>query len=199
MLKKLLLIVVVALGALAVVVATRPDAYHVERAAKIDAPAEAVFETLSDFKSFSEWSPWAKRDPAMHTTISTPSGGVGASYAWEGNKEVGKGRMIITKADAPTQVRERLEFIEPFASVAEVSFDIKPQGQGTGVTWSMDGKSNFVGKAIALFMDMDKMIGKDFDDGLTGLKRVVEEKHTAAAAAAAAAAPPPPAAPPAGK
>jgi hypothetical protein len=120
---------------------------------------------------------------------------VGASYAWEGNKEVGKGRMLITRADAPTQVRERLEFIEPFASVAEVGFEIKPQGQGAGVTWSMDGKNNFVGKAIGLFMDMDKMIGKDFDDGLTGLKRVVEAKH-AAAAPAAAAAPPAPAAPP---
>jgi hypothetical protein len=107
--------------------------------------------------------------------------------------------MVITEAQAPTQVRERLEFIEPFASVAEVGFEIKPQGQGAGVTWSMDGKNNFVSKAIGLFMDMDKMIGKDFDDGLTSLKRVVEAKHAAAPAAAAAAAPPSPAAPDPGK
>lgn len=186
MLKKLLGLLVVALGVLAVVVATRPDAYHVERSARIDTPPGSVFAVVSDFKTFPEWSPWAKRDPAMKTTVSTPSAGVGATYAWEGNKEVGKGRMTFTENQPPGRVKEKLEFIEPFASVAEVTFDIKPIGgaAASSVTWSMDGKNNFMGKAFALFMDMDKVIGKDFDDGLTNLKRVVEARVAAEAAAA---------------
>jgi Polyketide cyclase / dehydrase and lipid transport len=187
MVKKILLVLALVLGALAVVVATRPDTYHVERSSRIDAPPAAVFLVVNDFREFGNWSPWAKRDPAMRTTVSDPPGGVGANYAWEGNKEVGKGRMTVTESLPPTHIRQRLEFLEPFPSTAETGFDIKPaSGGGSAVTWSMDGKNNFVGKAFALFMDMDKMVGKDFDDGLSNLKRVVEAK-------AAAAAPPAPA------
>src|SRR5688572_23164043 len=123
MVKKVLLVLVVALGLGAIYVSTRPDTYHVERSAKIGAPPAAVFAVISDFRTFPEWSPWQKKDPAMRTTVSTPSTGVGASYAWEGNREVGKGRMTITEASPPAagagRVRERLEFQEPFASLAE--------------------------------------------------------------------------------
>jgi hypothetical protein len=204
MAKKVLLALVVVLGALAVVVATRPESYHVERSTRIDAPPQLVFAVVNDFRTFPEWSPWAKRDPGMRTTISDPSSGVGASYAWEG-KDVGKGRMTVTESQAPARVRERLEFIEPFASVAETAFDIKPAGDsGALITWAMDGRNNFVGKAFALAMgDMDKMVGKDFDEGLSNLKRVVEAKVAAAtppAAGGQGAAPGavPPAAAPAG-
>jgi len=181
MVTKILLVIGIVLGALAVVVATRPDTYHVERSTRIDAPPTAVFGVVSDFRGFSEWSPWAKRDPSMRTTISDPSTGVGATYAWDGNKEVGRGRMTVTETLAPSRVRQRLEFLEPFASTAETSFDIKPaSANGAVVTWSMDGHNNFVGKAFSLVMDMDKMVGKDFDDGLSNLKRVVEAKAPAA-------------------
>src|SRR5437879_519601 len=142
MLKKVVMVLSAAIVALLIVVATRPDAYHVERSAQVAAPAEAVFALVSDFRAFPEWSPWQKRDPAMHTTISTPSAGVGASYAWKGNKDVGTGKLTMTESEAPTHTRERLEFIEPFASVADTGVDIKPDGAKTvTVTWSMNGKN----------------------------------------------------------
>jgi Polyketide cyclase / dehydrase and lipid transport len=185
MVKKILLVLALVLGALAVVVATRPDTYHVERSSRIDAPPAAVFLVVNDFREFGNWSPWAKRDPAMRTTVSDPPGGVGANYAWEGNKEVGKGRMTFIESKPPERVRQKLESLEPFPWLAETGFDIKPApGNGALVTWGMDGHNNFVSKAFALVMDMDKTIGKDFDEGLSNLKKVVEAK-------AAAAAPPP--------
>jgi hypothetical protein len=186
MIKKVLLVITALVAGLLIFVATRPDTYHIERSTKVEAPAEVVFATVSDFKTFNEWSPWAKRDPNMKLTVSTPSTGVGATYAWEGNKEVGKGRMTFTEHRAPTRVRERLEFLEPFPSTAETGFDIAPAGaSAVTITWSMDGRNNFVGKAFGVFMDMDEMIGKDFEEGLAGIKRVSEAKHAAAATAAA--------------
>ena len=189
MLKKLLIGVVVVLVAFVGFVATRPDTYHVERSAVVAAPPEAVFAALADFKTFPEWSPWAKRDPAMRTTLSSPSSGVGATYAWEGNNDVGKGKMTIVESTSPTKLRQKLEFLEPFASEADTGFEIKPEGTSSKVTWSMDGKANFMSKAMSVFMDMDKMIGKDFEDGLANLKRVVESAKPAAAQPASAGAP----------
>jgi hypothetical protein len=189
MLKKVLLVLAVVIVGFAAFAATRPEAYHVERSTTIHAPAELAYATIADLKSFGEWSPWDKRDPNMKRTYSAVTSGVGASYNWEGNKEVGKGKMTITEAKPPTQVRERLEFFEPFASVADVGFDVVPAGAGeVKATWSMDGHNGFVMKAMGVFTNMDKMIGKDFDDGLANLKRVVEAKAAAAPAAAAPAA-----------
>jgi hypothetical protein len=191
MIKKALITLAVLVAALLVVVATRPDKYHVERTARIEAPADMIFAEVNDFHTFAGWSPWAKRDPTMTLTVSTPSAGVGATYAWQGNKQVGKGKMTITESTAPTHTKEKLEFLEPFASVADASFDIKPEGGNAAtVTWSMDGKSNFVGKAFGLVMSMDKMVGKDFEEGLGNLKKVVEAKKAAAQAAAPTAAAP---------
>ena len=181
MVKKILLVLAVALGIGAIYVSTRPDTYRVERSAKLAAPPAAVFAAISDFRTFPQWSPWQKRDPAVRTTVSTPSSGVGATYAWEGNSEVGKGKMTITEATAPAagpgRVRERLEFLAPMAAVAEAGFDIKPEGDSaTTVTWSIEGKNNFMGKAFSVVMDMDKMMGKDFEEGLANLKKIVESK-----------------------
>jgi uncharacterized protein YndB with AHSA1/START domain len=177
--KTVLLVLVVLILGFAGFVATRPESYHVERSIDLKSPPEAVFATVSDFKAFPQWSPWQKRDPAMKTTLSSPSSGVGASYAWEGNKEVGKGKMTMVESTAPNRIKIRLEFQEPFASTADTGFDIKSNpasAGGSSVTWWMDGKNNFVGKAFAVFMDMDKMIGKDYEDGLASLKRVVESQ-----------------------
>lgn len=190
MIKKTLIALAALVAVLLIVVATRPDTYHVERTAKIEAPADVIFTEVNDFRTFSEWSPWAKLDPAVKTTISTPSAGVGATYAWEGNKKVGKGKMTLTESQAPTHIKERLEFVEPFASTADTTIQIKPEGgNASTVTWSMDGKASFMGKAAGLFMSMDKTIGKSYEEGLANLKRVTEAKRAAAPTAAAPAEP----------
>jgi hypothetical protein len=182
MLKKLLSVLVVAVAILVVVVATRPSAYHVERSVQIDAPVATVFGLVRDLKTWSAWSPWDKRDPDMHKTFTPTTSGVGASYAWEGNKKVGKSKMTITDE----QPAERLEFIEPFQSVAETSFTFKPAGaEGTRATWALDGNNNFVGKAFGLVMNMDRLIGGDFEDGLANLKRISEAAKPLPAPAAA--------------
>jgi hypothetical protein len=194
MVKKIVLVLAVAVAGLAAVVANRPDRYHVERSVDVGAPAATIFAEIDDLRAWAAWSPWEKRDPAMKKTFSASTTGVGAHYAWEGNKEVGKGSMTITESVPGERVAQRLEFIEPFASTAETAFDLKAAGPAsTHVTWSMDGRSNFVSKAFSLVMDMDKMIGKDFETGLSGLKQIAEAK----AVAAAAAAPPVPPIPPA--
>jgi hypothetical protein len=184
--KKVLLVLVVVLGGLAAFITTRPGAYHVERSIDIDTTPAVIFPVVSDLKAMGEWSPWDKRDPAMTKTFSEATTGVGATYSWAGNKDVGKGKMTITELRAPEHVADRLEFIEPMTGEATTAMDLKAgAGGGTRVTWSMDGNSNFVGKAISLVMSMDKMIGKDFDAGLVNLKKVAEARAVAAAEAEA--------------
>jgi uncharacterized protein YndB with AHSA1/START domain len=195
MLKKVLLAIVVIVGGFCAFVATRPATYHVERSTTIKAPPEAVFTAVSDLKTFTAWSPWDKRDPNMQKTFSEKTSGVGATYEWKGNKDVGSGRMTITEHTPPARVRERLEFIEPFSSVADVTFDVAPAGGETKTTWAMDGNNNFIGKAMSVFMDMDKMIGADFEAGLANLKTLVETSAANAPAQAAVPAATPPAAP----
>ena len=174
---KVLLVLVLLLGGAAAYVATRPDAYHVERSATVDAPAATVFAQIDDFSVWKEWSPWEKKDPAMKRTVSTPPSGVGATYAWEGNKEVGKGKMTITDSRPGEKVAEKLEFIEPFQSQADVTFTLAAESPTTTkVTWAMDGKHNFISKAFSVIKPMDGMIGKDFEDGLANLKKVAEAK-----------------------
>jgi Polyketide cyclase / dehydrase and lipid transport len=185
---KVLLVLVLLLGGAAAYVATRPDAYHVERSATVDAPPATVFAQIDDFSVWKEWSPWEKKDPAMKRTVSTPPSGVGATYAWEGNKEVGKGKMTITDSRPGERVAEKLEFIEPFQSTSGVTFTLAAESPTTTkVTWAMDGKHNFVSKAFSVIKPMDGMIGKDFEDGLANLKKVAEAKKPPPAPA-----PPPP-------
>jgi hypothetical protein len=173
MLKKVLLGVVLIVGAFLIYAATRPAAFHVERSAKIEAPAPIVFSQIDDFKAWSSWSPWAKLDPNMTQMYDGPPRGVGAKYAWQGNKKVGKGRMEITESQPPSLVVERLEFIEPFAAVNQIKFQLAPEGEKvTQVTWSMDGHNNLVGKVFGVLMNMDKSIGGDFERGLANLTQV---------------------------
>lgn len=174
MLKKILLVIVVAIGGFLAFAATRPDTYHVERAVSVDAPAPVIFSQLDDFKAWAAWSPWEKMDPQMQKTFSGPPKGVGSGYSWRGNDKVGKGQMTITESNPPVEVKCRLEFIEPFASVAETTFSVKPADKGATVTWAMDGHNNFVGKVFGVFMNMDKMIGTDFERGLGSLKEIAE-------------------------
>ena len=185
---KVLVVLVLLLGGAAAYVATRPDAYHVERSTTVDAPAATVFAQIDDLSIWKEWSPWEKKDPGMKRTYSATPSGVGATYAWEGNKEVGKGKMTITESKLGEKVVEKLEFLEPFQSTATVSFALAAETPAaTRVTWAMDGKHNFISKAFSVVKPMDGMIGKDFEAGLVNLKKVAEAKKP----------PPAPPAPPA--
>lgn len=178
MVKKILLGVAAVLLVLVAVVATRPSRYAVERSATIAAPAELIYGQLADFHRWDAWSPWAKLDPAMKTSHSGAPSGQGAVYEWSGNDQVGKGRMTVTAAEPPTRLAIDLEFLEPFASRSRTDFTLAPAPGGTKVTWAMTGELGFAEKAVGLFMDMDTMIGKDFEKGLAQLEAVAEAEAT---------------------
>lgn len=204
MLKKIGIGLVVVVGLFVVVVATRPATYHVERSRTIPAPIESVYPIVSDMTKFPSWSPWQKLDPNVKSDFSGEPGAVGQRYHWTGNDDVGEGSMVNTAVTAPTSVSQDLEFIRPFASKARINLALAADGgSATKVTWSMDGDNNFMGKMMSLFMSMDSMIGKDFEDGLANLevqaklaaqrdeeaaaaKKAAEDAAAAAAAAAAA-------------
>jgi hypothetical protein len=187
MLKKLLLAVVVVLGAFALVVATRPASYRVSRSHAMSAPATTVYAQVADFHQWEKWSPWAKLDPAMKTTFAGPAAAAGSAYAWSGNDKVGEGKMTIVEARPGEMVRIRLEFLKPFASTNSTVFTFAPKGGGTDTTWTMEGHNNFAGKAFSVFMNMDKMIGNDFEKGLLQLKAVAEAAAQGSPATSAAA------------
>jgi hypothetical protein len=169
----LVLILVVIVGLLAVI-AMQPEDIKVSRSAAMNASADKVFEQVNDFHKWDSWSPWAKIDPNMKTTYAGASAGVGSSYAWTGNDEVGEGKMTITKSQPSQQIGIDLEFIKPFEARNQTDFVFAPQGSSTNVTWTMTGIKNFLTKAFCLVMDMDKMVGGDFERGLAQMKAVVE-------------------------
>lgn len=174
MLKKIGIGLAALLAVLLVVVSLQPSSYRVERKITVKSGAEAVYAQLDDLRAWAAWSPWDKLDPNMQKTFEGPAKGVGASYTWSGNDDVGKGRMTIIAATAPSSVSYKLEFIEPFASVADTGFTLTGSGAETTVTWTMTGTNDFLGKAFSLVMDMDAMIGADFERGLGTLKTRVE-------------------------
>ena len=172
-LKRVLGVLVLLLIVFVIVVATRPGEYQVTRSGKIAAPPAVVFAQVNDFNKWEAWSPWAKIDPQMKKTIEGPAG-VGATYHWVGNKDVGEGRMTIAESQTNDFVRIKLEFIKPFESVCATEIAFKGEGNDTTVTWSMSGTNGFVAKAFCMFMDMDKMIGADFEKGIAQMRTVSE-------------------------
>jgi hypothetical protein len=174
MFKKILIAVVLIIIVFVIVVATRPAEYRVARSAAIAAPAEVVFANVNELKKWEAWNPWGKLDPAMKLTYEGPASGVGAAYAWAGNNQVGEGRMTITESRPNELVQFKLEFFKPMAGVSTSEFTFKPEGGQTAVTWSMSGKNNFIAKAMCLFMNMDKMVGGQFEKGLADLKTIAE-------------------------
>lgn len=175
MLKKILAVVVVLVVALVAFVATRPGKYRVERSVVIEESPRRLYDAVADFHSWERWSPWAKLDPAMKTTFDGPVARPGSTYAWVGNSKVGEGRMVITETHPPLQVKMRLEFLKPWPSTAETIFDLYVETAGTRVVWIMQGDLDLMGKAMGLFMDMDKAIGPDFERGLAALKKGAED------------------------
>ncbi len=177
MLKKIALALVVALAVLAGIVATRPGDYRVERSATVAAPPEVVFGLVGDFRSWVAWSPWEALDPAMKKTFGGQAGEIGSTYAWQGNDQVGAGQMTVIDKKSSSQIDIKLEFIKPWPSVNQTTFRFAPAGDKTTVTWIMAGHNGFVEKAMTLFMDMDKMIGADFDKGLAKLGEKAQAEH----------------------
>lgn len=178
MLKKIFLLVVLALVLLLAYAATQPAGFHMERSITINAPADKVFPLINDLGQWAAWSPWEKKDAAMKRTLSSPSNGVGASYGWQGNSEVGTGRMLITESTPPSKLLIQLDFIEPFAARNTSAFNLTPQGTGTQVTWSLQGQNNFVSKLMQVFVSMDSMVGPDYEAGLKSLKALAEKQAT---------------------
>ena len=179
MIKKIILgtlaLIVIAVAGFCVVAAMQSDDLTVTRTATFNAPPERIFEQVNDFHKWEAWSPWAKLDPAMKTTYSGPESGVGSSYAWTGNSEVGEGKMTISGSKPAEEVAIDLNFIKPFEANNVTTFAFKPDGDKTTVTWKMSGKKNFITKSMCLVIDMDKMIGADFEKGLAQMKPVVEK------------------------
>ena len=174
MLKNLAIGVVVLIAAVLLFAATRPDSIRVTRAASIKASPEQIFPLIADFNRWGAWSPYEKKDPAMKRTLGGASNGKGATYAWEGNQEVGQGRMEIAEATPPSRIAINLDFTKPFEAHNTVEFTLQPQGDATNVTWAMQGPSPYFTKVMGIFIDMDKMIGNDFEAGLANLKSVAE-------------------------
>ena len=174
MLKKtlvgLLAIVVVLVG----VVAMQPSEFRVARATTIAAPAPVVFAQVNDFHKWAAWNPWGKLDPAATQTYEGAPAGAGATYAWRGNSQVGEGRMTVVESRPGELVRIQLEFFKPMAGTSTAEFTFTPEGDRTVVTWVMTGTNNFLAKAMCLVVNMDRMIGGQFEKGLADMKVVAE-------------------------
>jgi hypothetical protein len=174
MFQKILIALAVIIVVFLIIVATRPADFRVTRSATIVAPPPVVFAQVNDFHKWEPWNPWGKIDPGMKQTYEGPPAGKGAIYAWVGNKDVGEGRMTITESRPSDLILIKMEFFKPMAGIATTEFTFKPEGNQTTVTWTMTGKNNFVAKAMCMFMNMDKMIGGQFEKGLAAMKTVAE-------------------------
>jgi len=174
MLKKILIVIGVIVVVFVIIVALQPAEFHIARTATIAAPAEVVFAQVNELKKWDAWSPWIKIDPAMKQTYEGPASGKGALSRWAGNNQVGEGSMTITESRPNELIRFDLEFIKPMAGTSTSEFTFKPEGNRTTVTWSMSGRNNFIAKAMCLFMNMDKMVGGEFEKGLAQMKSITE-------------------------
>jgi hypothetical protein len=171
-------LIVVGAAVLAIVIAFQPAEFRVERSAVIAAPASVVFAQVNDFNNWNAWSPWAKLDPDAKYTYEGEKSGKGAIFTWSGNKEVGKGRMEILDTVPDERIRIKLDFLEPMEATSTTEFAFKPADSQTRVTWTMTGQNNFMAKAVHLFVDIDKMVGGDFEKGLAAMKAIAEKSDS---------------------
>lgn len=176
------LVIAVAIVGLLIYASTRPDTFRYARSQRINAAPDAIFPLINDYKNWPQWSPYEHRDPAMKRTMEGPSAGVGAVYAWSGNKNVGSGRMEILDAN-PNRITIKLDFYAPFRANNIAEFSLVPHGNQTEVTWAMSGPVPFIGKVMATLIDCNNMCGKDFSAGLASMKEVAERKTLHANAA----------------
>jgi uncharacterized protein YndB with AHSA1/START domain len=168
-------IVLAVAGVAAYAAVTQPDTFRVTRSLDITAPPEKIYPILTDFRRSGEWSPYEKLDPDMKRTHSGAATGKGAAYAWDGDSNAGAGRMEIVDAVPNQSVTLKLDFIRPFEGSNVVEYKLQPKGSATQVSWDMHGPMPFISKFICVFVDLDTMIGKDFETGLASLKRLAEK------------------------
>jgi uncharacterized protein YndB with AHSA1/START domain len=172
-------VLAIAIAIVLILAATKPDTFRVQRATTVKAPPEKIFPLINDFHQWGTWSPYENKDPAMKRSYSGAASGKGAVYAWDGNKNVGSGRMEILDTSAPSKIVIKLDFFTPFEGHNTAEFTMLPQGDATNVTtnvtWLMHGPSPFMGKIMHVFINMDRMVGKDFEIGLANLKKITEK------------------------
>jgi len=179
MLEVIVIVAVVMAIAIVIVLAlalTKPDTFSVRRSAVVRASAERIFPLVNNFHEWVNWSPWENRDPAMRRSYSGAESGKGAVYAWDGNKNVGSGRMEILDASSPSKITIKLDFFKPFEghNTAEFTFAPDRGAAATNIVWVMHGPSSFMSKVMQVFMNLDAMIGRDFEAGLANLKKLTE-------------------------
>ena len=172
-------VLAIAIAVVLILAATKPDTFSVRRAATVKAPPEKIFSLINDFHQWGTWSPWENKDPAMKRSYSGAPSGKGAIYAWDGNKNVGSGRMEILDASQPSKIVIKLDFFKPFEAHNTAEFTMLPQGDASNATtdidWQMRGTAPFMSKVMQVFMNVDRMVGKDFEIGLANLKRLTEK------------------------
>ncbi len=175
MIKLILICLAAIVVVLLIVVALQPADFRITRSATVSAPPAVVFEQFNDFHKWDAWSPWAKLDPNAKNTFDGPPTGVGAGFAWTGNNQVGEGRMTITESRPSELILIRLEFVKPFSATNITEFTFRPVGNQTAVSWTMSGNNRFMGKAMGLIMNCEKMLGGQFEKGFANLKAIVEQ------------------------
>jgi uncharacterized protein YndB with AHSA1/START domain len=171
--------IVLAIAIVLILAATKPNTFSVLRATTVKAPPERIFPLINDFHQWGSWSPYENKDPAMKRSFGGAADGKGAVYVWEGNKNVGSGRMEILDTSKPSKIVIKLDFFTPFEGHNTAEFTMLPQGDATNmttnVTWLMHGPAPFMSKVMQVFINLDNMIGKDFEIGLANLKRLTEK------------------------
>ena len=175
MLKTILIIAVVLVAAILIYAAIKPETFRIQRTAGINAPPDKVFALINDFHSWASWSPWEKKDLAMKKTHSGSPQGKGAVLEWDGNKDVGTGRMEVLDSIPVSKILIKLDFLKPFEAHNTAEFTLAPNAGSTQVTWAMYGPQPYMMKVLGLFCSMDKMVGKDFETGLASMKALVEK------------------------
>ena len=175
MIKKIVLVLALAIGALLAYAALQPDTFSLQRSASIAATPEQVYPLIADMKAFNGWNPWLRKDPSTLLTYSGPANGVGSAYAWQ-SETLGAGRMEVTELAPNSKVAAKLEFLKPMVARNRVEFTLQPQGAQTNVTWTMSGPMPFISKVMCVFVSMDRMVGPDFEAGLANLKAAAEKR-----------------------
>lgn len=170
-----LLLVLAGVSALIAYVSLQPNSFRIARSAVVEAPPERIYPQINDFHNWERWSPWSRLDPAQVVTYDGSPLGAGAVMSWTGNNKVGAGKMKIAESSQNERIRIKIQFLKPMKAIHDVQFDLKPLGDTrTEVVWTMSGKNEFMGKAMHAFMNVDKMVGAQFEQGLASLKALVE-------------------------
>ena len=185
MLQTIVTIIAIVIAVVLIYAATRPDSFHIQRATEIAAPPDMIFPLIENFHEWEAWSPWEKIDPALRRSYSGAASGVGAVYAWQGNRNIGEGRMEIVGATRPSNLTIQIDFLAPFRARNTIDFVLERRSGATRVTQAMHGPCDYRGKLMGLFFNMEKMVGQKYDEGLANLKTLAERQDNTISGATA--------------